>query len=400
MAKVALLGHGVVGSGIAKILEEKPKLMEQRVEQPLELKYVLDLKTPDVPYKSKFIDSIDVIVSDPEVSVVAEAIGGINPAFDFISQCLKAGKHVVTANKELVAEKGAQLLKLAKENNVNFMFEASVGGGIPIIRPLHQCLAANNIISMAGILNGTSNYILTEMFGKGTSFDDALRDAQELGYAEADPTDDVDGIDTGRKICILASLAYGSHVYPDNIKMQGIRSISDDDVALAEKLGSAIKLIGYAGKNGENIEVFVSPMIVPAGDMLYGVVDVYNAVEIVGDSVDNIMLYGKGAGSDPTASAIVGDIIHCVRQDYHLPSIFWEDSQQSPVVSFEDVENAVIVEYDGSWEDVKAVVGNPEKMLKDQLVFKIPARPMGEIEKLLSALSEKGRVISSMLVLE
>ena len=245
MIRVAVMGHGVVGSGVAEILIDHPDRIEKAVKSPVELKYILDIREFDhLPYREKFTKDFDRILHDPEVRVVAETMGGVNPAYDFVKRCLLAGKSVVTSNKELVAAKGAELIRIANEKNVNFLFEASVGGGIPVLRPLTQCLAANEITEVSGILNGTTNFILDKMVVENMDFDAALRLAQEKGYAEKNPAADIEGHDACRKICILATLAFGKHVYPEQVDTKGITDITLEDVELADRFGCAVKLIG------------------------------------------------------------------------------------------------------------------------------------------------------------
>jgi len=261
------------------------------------------------------------------VTIVAENIGGLHPAYDFVLACLRAGKSVVTSNKELVAAKGYELLQTAKEHNVNFLFEASVGGGIPVIRPLSQCLAANEISEVAGVLNGTTNFILTRMAEDAMPFDQALRMAQEKGYAERDPSADVDGADACRKICILATLAFGRHVYPGQVRTEGIRGLTTEDMACADKLGCCIKLLARAKKLPDGrVTALVAPMLVPRGASLLACVsDVYNAILIRGDAVEDVVFYGRGAGQFPTASAVVADIIDCARHVERRRFFEWED---------------------------------------------------------------------------
>ncbi|MEG0229973.1 MAG: homoserine dehydrogenase, partial [Oscillospiraceae bacterium] len=330
MAKVAVLGHGVVGSGIVEVLSFNADSIEKRAGEKIEVKYVVDVREfPALPYADKFVKDFTIVENDPEVTVVAESIGGIGVAYDFVKRCLLKGKSVVTSNKELVAKKGAELLKIAKEKNVNFFFEASVGGGIPIIRPLHKCLAGNKIDLIAGILNGTTNYILTKMITENQSFDTALKKAQQLGYAEQNPSADVDGFDTCRKICILSSLAYGKHVYPDYVKTTGITNVSLSDVAFAEDYNSVIKLIGYSSQdeNGKiNIEVI--PALINKECQLSHVDDVYNGILVRGNAIGDAVFYGKGAGKLPTASAVVGDIIEAVKADEMEKSLWWDDSSE------------------------------------------------------------------------
>ncbi len=332
MANIALLGHGVVGSGVAEVLLKNKQSLEAKLGEEIHLAHILDLREFDVPYKQRFTKDFDVILNDKSVDIVVEVMGGLNPAYDFVKASLVNGKSVVTSNKELVASKGAELLHLARENNVNFLFEASVGGGIPIIRPMHQCLAANEIKEVAGILNGTTNFILTKMIREQTSFVDALSLAQSLGYAERDPSADVDGHDACRKICILASLAYGKHVYPAQVKTEGITAITLADVAYAESAGCVIKLIGRCKKleNGK-LEIMVSPALLPRESQLGGVDDVFNGILVRGDATGDVVFYGKGAGKLPTASAVVADIIDEIKHKDTIRTLYWEDGEDSYV---------------------------------------------------------------------
>lgn len=332
MANIALLGHGVVGSGVAEVLLKNKQSFEAKLGEEIHLAHILDLREFDVPYKQRFTKDFDVILNDKSVDIVVEVMGGLNPAYDFVKASLLSGKSVVSSNKELVASKGAELLRLARENNVNFLFEASVGGGIPIIRPMHQCLAANEIKEVAGILNGTTNFILTKMIREQTSFADALALAQSLGYAERDPSADVDGHDACRKICILASLAYGKHVYPAQVQTEGITAMTLADVAYAESAGCVIKLIGRCKKleNGK-LEIMVSPALLPRESQLGGVDDVFNGILVRGDATGDVVFYGKGAGKLPTASAVVADIIDEIKHKDTIRTLYWEDGEDSYV---------------------------------------------------------------------
>ena len=311
MVNVAILGFGTVGSGVADVLTRNSAVIDQRVDGLVRLKYILDVRDfPDSPYKDLFVKDFSVIENDPEVDVVVETIGGAKVALDFTQRALKAGKSVVSSNKELVATHGYDLLQLAKEHGVSYLFEASVGGGIPILRPLTACLAANELDQITGILNGTTNYILTRMIKAGLSFDQALKEAQANGYAEQDPTADVDGHDACRKICILAALAFGQHVYPDQVPTQGIRGVTLADVAYADSCGYKIKLLGRAIREPEGkVCAFVAPHLVSCENPLAGVEDVFNAIAVTGNAVGDVMFYGRGAGKLPTASAVVADVI-------------------------------------------------------------------------------------------
>lgn len=349
MIKVALMGHGVVGSGVAEILEEKASSLKQKAGDDLYCSKILDLRDfPDTAYADRFTKNFDDIASDDSIQIVVEAMGGLHPAYEFVKTCLERGKSVVTSNKELVAEKGAELLALAKEKNVNFFFEASVGGGIPIIRPMHLCLAANRIDEVYGILNGTTNFILTKMIKEQMNFQDALSLAQQLGYAEKDPSADVDGVDACRKICILASLAFGKHVYPKEVYTEGISKITLEDVAYAQSAGYVVKLIGQAKRiaDGKN-EVMVSPAFVPVENQLSGVDDVFNGVLVKGDETGDVMFYGKGAGKLPTASAVVADVVHIAKSSGTSQSLTWEDSNADTVADISDYENAFYYRLNG-----------------------------------------------------
>ena len=310
MIHVALLGFGVVGSGTAEVLTQNKSIIERKVGQPVSIKYILDLRDfPDSPFADRIVHDFNVIVNDPEVSVVAEMMGGSHPAYDFTLACLKAGKSVVTSNKEVVANFGTELLAVAKENGVSYLFEASVGGGIPIIRPLREDLASNNVTAVSGILNGTTNYILTKMDLEGASFADVLKDAQKKGYAEANPAADVEGLDAARKIVILAAMSFGKRIDPNIILCEGITAITAADSELARELGYTIKLIGYTTKIDGKILAMVSPRLVPRTNPIYGVSYVNNGILVNADMVGEVMFYGPGAGKLPTASAVTGDLV-------------------------------------------------------------------------------------------
>lgn len=337
MAKIAVLGYGVVGSGTVEVFYKNKQNLEKKAGEPLDIKYILDLRDfPDSPYADKFVKDFNIILNDPEVTVVTEVIGGIKPSYDFVKSSLLAGKSVVTSNKELVAKKGAELLSIAREKNVNFFFEASVGGGIPIIKPIHACLEANEIKEIAGILNGTTNFILTKMFRDGMGFDEALKIAQELGYAERNPAADVEGVDACRKICILASLAFGRHVYPENVHTEGITKVTLEDVEYVDSYNAKIKLIGCARREeGNEISIGVFPAVIKDESQLSGVNDVFNAILVRGDATGDVVFYGKGAGKLPTASAVVSDIISAVKHTKTSRSLDWADSEQSFIRPFE-----------------------------------------------------------------
>ena len=324
--KVAVMGYGTVGSGVVEVIEAHSNTIPKKIGgESLEVSHILDLRDfPGDPHEALFTKDFNDILNDPEVKIVAETMGGVNPAFDFTMKLLKAGKSVVTSNKELVAQKGLELLQAAEESGSNYLFEASVGGGIPIIRPLTQCLAANNIEGVAGILNGTTNFILTMMIEKDMSFDEALKIAQEKGYAEKDPTADVEGHDACRKVCILASLAFGKHVYPSQVETEGITNITLEDVSYINSANGVIKLLGQIKYIDDNrIAAFVSPAVVYNGSQLASVKDVFNAILVRGDAVGDVCFYGPGAGKLPTASAVVADIIDCAKHTERKKIFGW-----------------------------------------------------------------------------
>lgn len=344
MIKIAVMGYGVVGSGTVEVFYKNLSSIETKIGDDIDIKYILDLRDfNDSPYKNKFIKDFNLILNDPEITVVVEVIGGLNPSYNFVKSLLEAGKSVVTSNKELVAEKGAELLHIAREKKVNFFFEASVGGGIPIIRPLHHCLSANEIDEIAGILNGTTNFILTKMISENMAFDDALAMAQKLGYAERNPSADVDGHDACRKICILASLSFGKHVYPKYVHTEGISQITSEDVQYCDNYGGSVKLIGWASKKGDKAAVMVCPAFISEKSQLSTVNDVFNAILVRGDATGDVLFYGKGAGKLPTASAVVSDVIMAAKMHENSKSLYWEDSDGSFVVDYKTLDNRFYV---------------------------------------------------------
>ncbi len=397
MIDVAIMGHGVVGSGAAKIMLTHKKKLFSAIGEEIHIKKILDLREfPDSPIADRFTKDFNDILNDVEIRVVAEVMGGLHPAYEFVKSLLLAGKSVVTSNKELVAAKGAELLQIAKANNVNFLFEASVGGGIPIVRPMSQCLVANNVKEITGILNGTTNFVLTKMFKDGMSFDEALKLAQELGFAERNPEADVEGHDACRKICILASLAFGKHIYPDNIHTEGITHITEEDVKYAEEMGCVIKFVGDAkviepGK----MNIFVAPMILRNDSMLANVNYEFNAIMVRGDCTDDVMFYGKGAGSLPTASAVVADIVDCCKHLKARKFIFWADSNNETVFPYNESKAVFYVRLTeiGDIAAAKAELG--EKFggyeiigeASDEMGVKLPELSVDEVEEKLSSLT-------------
>ena len=372
MISVAIMGHGVVGSGVAEILYTHKQKLFAAIGEEIQLKHILDLREfPDSPFADRFTKDFKVIADDIEVRVVVETMGGLHPAYEFVKECLSKGKSVVTSNKELVAAYGAELLAIASEQNANFLFEASVGGGIPIIRPINQCLVANNVSEIAGILNGTTNFILTKMIYEGMGFEEALKLAQELGYAERNPEADVEGHDACRKICILASLAFGKHIYPDAVHTEGITKITAQDVAYAEAWGGVIKLIGSVKKLGrDTIDIIVAPMFVPGSSQLANIDDVFNGIMVRGDCTGDVVFYGKGAGKLPTASAVVADIIDSIKHLKTRKYLSWVDSDNSSVLPYEQSVRAMYIrgvakDKSAAYDEAKAVFGEIHVIDKD-----------------------------------
>ena len=342
--KIGLLGLGTVGTGVYKLIRMRSDVMEQTVGAQLEIKKILvhnKNKKREGVDESILTDDWKEIIEDEEIQIIIEVIGGMEPAKTMIMEALRAGKNVVSANKDLIAEEGRELFDAAREYGKDFLFEAAVAGGIPIIRPLKQCLAANEISDVLGIVNGTTNYILTKMFEDGMEFDDALKRAQELGYAEADPTADVEGLDAGRKVAIMASIAFHSRVVFSDVYTEGITKITAADIAYAKEFDSVIKLLGVARNAKDGIEVGVYPVMLPKDHPLASVRESFNAVFIHGDAVDDAMFYGRGAGEMPTASAVAGDVIDVARDLAYdcTGRISCTCYRQIPVKDFGEVQN-------------------------------------------------------------
>lgn len=341
----ALLGLGTVGTGVYKVLKNQESEMTAKIGCQVKISKILVRNVEKASKKledaSVLTTSWEEIKNDPEIDIVIEVMGGIEPARTYIMEALQAGKHVVSANKDLIAVHGKELLDAAEEAKVDFLFEASVAGGIPIIRPLKQCLAGNHMSEVMGIVNGTTNFILTKMTEEGMEFSDALALATDLGYAEADPTSDIEGLDAGRKMAILASVAFNSRVVFDDVYTEGITKITSKDIQYAKEMGCDLKLLGVARNDGEGIEVFVCPMLIPSSHPLASVNDSYNAVFVHGDAVEDAMFFGRGAGELPTASAVVGDVFDIVR-NIHAGSaarIGCTCYKSIPVKKMEDVQN-------------------------------------------------------------
>ena len=409
MINVAILGHGVVGSGVAEVLRRNAASIAHKAGQEIAIRRILDLREfPDLPYADLFTKNFDEILQDPEIQIVVETMGGLHPAYDFVKSCLLAGKSVVTSNKELVAAKGDELLAIAKENNLNFLFEASVGGGIQILRPIDQCLAANEVYEIAGILNGTTNFMLTKMAAEGMPFADALALAQELGYAERDPSADIEGHDSCRKICILASLAFGRHVYPSQVYTQGISTITSADVRYAAAWGGVIKLIGIARKLEDGrLHALVAPMLLPGSSLLADVNDVFNGIMVRGDAIGDVVFYGRGAGKLPTASAVVADVIDEVKHLKARKYQFWEPGSEDYVVDYRKGETAMLLrlhctDAEAAFAQAQQLFGEVQRLHADgetaqDLAFVTPVMPEERIDEQIAAFTD-AKVVSRIRV--
>lgn len=353
MKNAAIMGYGTIGSGVAEILEQNKDVIAKAAGEEIQLKYVLDLREfPGSRIEDKLVHDFSVIEQDEDVQIVVETMGGLNPAYPFVKSCLLAGKHVVTSNKALVAAHGSELLAIAREKQVNFFFEASVGGGIPIIRTLHDCLMGERVEEITGILNGTTNFILTKMDKEGWAFDSALKEAQRLGYAEQNPEADVEGHDTCRKIAILTSMAVGKEVNYQDIYTEGITKITDTDFQYAEKLGMSIKLTGTSrmGTDG-TVRAYVLPLMIEKENPLYTVSDVFNGIVVKGNMLGTSMYYGSGAGKLPTASAVVADMIHQVKNAGRNVPMGWTDEKQM-IAPMEKNEFQYFIRIAGEPEDM------------------------------------------------
>lgn len=373
MIKAAVLGFGTVGSGVVELFDINRASVERRVPGGVEVKYILDLRDfPGSPYQDRVVHDFDVILQDPEISVICETMGGKEPAYTFSRKALERGISVCTSNKELVAAHGPELLKIAAENHCSYLFEASVGGGIPILRPISQCLAGNDISEVFGILNGTTNYVLTQMIENNVEFDDALRQAQKLGYAEADPTADIEGLDACRKICILATLCFGKHIYPQYVPAEGITRVTLDDVAFADKIGYKIKLLGRAVKGKDDkIIPYVAAHLLPKKRLLANVSDVMNGIVVKGNAVGEVMFYGPGAGKLPTASAVAADVIDAAKHIGMSKLLFWEDGDAETVGSTDELVSQWYVRAKCQSDEAAASFGTISVVgsVGDELVF-------------------------------
>ena len=388
MAKIAVLGYGTVGSGVVEVLNTNGASIAKRAGDTIEVKSVLDLRDfPGDPIQDKIVHDIDLIINDPEIEVVVEVMGGVEPAYTFVKGALLEGKHVATSNKALVAKHGAELLEIAKEREINFLFEASCGGGIPIIRPLKTSLAPDEILEISGILNGTTNYILTEMTEKGSDFDSVLKDAQDKGYAEKDPTADVEGYDACRKIAILTSLAYGKQLDFEDIYTEGITKITDRDIAYAKKMGAKVKIFGSSKKVGDKVSAMVAPQMIYPEHPLYSVDGVFNAILVKGNMVGDVMFYGQGAGKLATASAVVSDVMDAAKHAGVNIITLW-DAEKLDLVAAEDARNVFFVRVSGikaqKSDKVKELFGNVKMVdagYDDEFAFVTEEMSEGDYEK-------------------
>jgi homoserine dehydrogenase len=357
MVSAAIMGYGTVGAGVFKVLTMNREVITGRVGEEIRVKYVLDLREfPGDPVMEVLTHDFNDILNDPEVKIVVETMGGLRPSYEFTKKALLAGKSVCTSNKELVAEHGVELREIAKEKNVNYLFEASCGGGIPIIHVLDSALTADEIDGVAGILNGTTNYILTQMMDEGQEFADALKDAQDLGYAERHPEADIEGWDACRKIAILSSLAYGKHISYKNVYTEGITNIDAVDMSYAKALKMKIRLLAASGRTEEGVWAMVAPMLVDRDNMLYHVNGVLNAVSVHGNAVGDTLFYGSGAGSLPTASAVAGDVISAARHLSRTLASDWK-AEEMELMPLDDVRHAFFVRFAGTEEEAKAAFG-------------------------------------------
>lgn len=398
---VAVLGYGTVGSGVVEVLIKNQLEINKKAKCELNLKYILDIRDfKGDMMEDKIIKDFDVILSDESVKIVAEVMGGIEPAYTFVKAALEKSKSVVTSNKELVAAHGPELIELAKLNQCNFLFEASVGGGIPIIRPLNAALTGDNIEEITGILNGTTNFILTKMKNEGRRFESVLLEAQELGYAERNPAADVEGYDACRKIAILASLAFGEHVDYKDIPTRGITHITKEDMEYAASIGYTIKLLGSCKKRGEEISAKVAPTLIPNDHPLANINDVFNAVFVKGDMVGDVMFYGRGAGKLPTASAVVADIIDAARHEGIHITTFWS-REKIELVSKEEMRTSYMVRVEGNKSYVGVLIKDLFGQVKeitplneDEYVFITYNETEAEFEEKMNKIGKEIKVVS------
>ena len=388
MISIAVLGYGTVGSGVVEVLEKNKDVINQRAGDEISVKYVLDLRDfPGDPIQEKIVHDIDVIINDPEVQIVVEVMGGVEPAYTFVKRCLEAGKSVATSNKALVAKHGATLLSIAREREINFLFEASVGGGIPIIRALNSSLTADRIEEITGILNGTTNYMLTKMFYEGAQYDEVLKEAQDNGFAERNPEADVEGYDACRKIAILSSLISGHQVDFEDIYTEGITQITKEDMMYAKEMKMTIKLLASSKRDGDHLHAIVAPALLGNEHPLYSVNGVFNAVFVNGNMLGDAMFYGSGAGKLPTASAVVADVVDEAKHLQRNIMTMWKeeklqledkaDSKRRFFVRIKGDKEKLIPQLKESYGEIE-VVNVPE--LEDEFGFVTPVMMEGDYE--------------------
>lgn len=400
MVKVAVLGYGTVGSGVVQVISENNDVISKRCNDSIDVKYILDLRDfPGDPFEAKVVHDYNVILEDPEIQIICETMGGLKPAYDFTKSALLKGKSVCTSNKELVAAHGPELISIAKENNCNYLFEASVGGGIPILRPLNSSLTSEKIDAITGILNGTTNYILTKMENEGSKFEDVLKEAQELGYAERNPEADVEGYDACRKIAILTSLMSGKNMSYEKIYTEGITKITADDFKYAKALGRTIKLFGLSREEDGLYYAMVAPFMVKKSHPMAMVNDVFNAIFVHGNMLDDTMYYGRGAGKLPTASAVVSDVVDCARNLGKSLPVAW-DAEDVAIKGIDDVVNRFFVRVKASAESdalrVFASVSAVDTVIDDEFAF--VTDPMTEKE--FAAKAEEVGIISRIRLVD
>lgn len=401
MINIAVLGYGTVGSGVVEVINTNHEIINKNAGEEINIKYVLDLRDfPDDPVSQVLVHDYEVIVNDPEVDIVVEVMGGTEPAHTFVKRALEAGKSVCTSNKALVAKYGTELMEIARSRNINFLFEASCGGGIPIIRALNSSLTADKIDEITGILNGTTNYMMYKMSTEGSDFDTVLKEAQQKGYAEANPTDDVEGFDACRKIAILSSLTYGGFLNYEDIYTEGITKITPEDMEYAKSLGMTIKLLATSHPTEKGIFAMVAPFFLGEKSPLFGVNDVFNAVFVHGNMLGDAMFYGSGAGKRPTASAVVADVVEEAKNLHtHIPTNWSEEPL--PLMDLKEAEGRFFVRVkDTALDEVEKLFGSVETIeldtLPEEFGFITETMKQGEYEEKIAALS--GRVISMIRV--
>lgn len=403
MINIAILGYGTVGSGVVEVLDTNKDSINQKAGKEISVKYVLDLREfPGSSIENKLTKDYNDILNDTEVDIVIEVMGGINPAYEFTRKALENGKSVITSNKALVAEHGPELLKIAKKNQINYLFEASVGGGIPIIRPLNKSLSADEIYEITGILNGTTNFILTKMTNEGSDFNEVLKEAQDLGFAEANPEADVEGHDACRKIAILSSLAYGNHVDYSHIHTEGITKIRPRDLEYAKDLNYQIKLLGTSKKVGDKAYAMVAPMMIPNTHPLSNVHGVFNAIFIKGNVIGDVMFYGSGAGKLPTASAVVADIVDaCIHIDKNITTHWYSKEMQLLPLEEVPAQMFIVLEGHGHQDAIEDQFGKVTYLYnEDETVFITDKSTEGKLNSGIKAIEDSGIIVLSSIRVE